>query len=163
MLLPDFCRSCSTDRAGNYNFICFQDLTEVQLRHWHSWVLGKRQGQRNSSYLRSFAKGGQKRSLTTCPLWKKHTAEQACAGIQRLGRGEHGWGTSPHWQGRQSPGEQNPAMPPLLPSTSPKPDALPGMCWSSVKSSSSGGTLPTSFCFFVCSCHAQNMELSFTF
>lgn len=66
MSLPDFCSSSPTDRAGNYNLICFQNLTEVQLRHWHSWVLGKREGQRNNSYLRSFAKGGQKRSLTVC-------------------------------------------------------------------------------------------------
>lgn len=82
MLLPDFCGACSTDHAGNYNLICFQDLTEIQLRHWHSWVLGKRQGQRNSSYLKTFAKGGEKRNLTVCKglsfVEKAHCTGSVC-------------------------------------------------------------------------------------
>lgn len=59
MLLPDFCSSCSTDRAGN----------SFASRTWQKSSgdtgipgylhIGKRQGQRNSSYLRSFTKGGQ--------------------------------------------------------------------------------------------------------
>lgn len=41
--------------------------------------IGKRQGQRNSSYLRSFTKGGQKRSLTACTgLGKTHCRRSVC-------------------------------------------------------------------------------------